>query len=380
MMTGRKTLNRKKQKKKTNVLTVLILFNASVAAYFMFSMSSSEKTNNLETSVIDKMYSTNHVLQSSMIHKDADDVWIGILKRGMKVMEKNNFKDHLAVIEVGVFRPKQILPAVKAKFHTYCLEPSPVSFHEIERTLAIRVKEDPWIEEFVHLYNVAAGAESGIMLDFTSTGTTADHVGKFSMWTMKKEEMSDAEAEAANIPKWKIGTTVQVPSLKVDDLIISNTVKPSNSAALSKGSHPPKIDNVWALKIDTQGFEPSVFKGLKESIKQHKIQYIITEYWPNGMALLHDSPDKCDLAVSMLTDIASAGYTLYALPLVGHPHALTEEVRFALRKWRDRPLNDLKADCQFILDLEKRFPKEGYHMGYWTDILAVAPGAEPIDF
>jgi hypothetical protein len=366
-MTVTTAFKRKKQKKKINVMTVLILLNVSVAAYFMYDISSSEKTNDLETNVRDKMYGTNVVLQSSVIESGAGSVWNSILERGTKVMERNNFKDHLAIMEIGVHRPKQILPAVRAKFHTHCLEPSPLSFHEIQRTLALRVKDDPWIEEYLHLYNVAAGAESGVMLEFTSEGGTGDHIGKFNGWSMNKENTDVGDKSSF----------VQVPSLKVDDIIISNKVKPSNPAALEKGSHPPKIDNLWALKIDTQGYEPSIFKGLKESIKQHKIQYIITEYWPNGMALVQDSPDKCDLAVSMLTDIASAGYTLYALSLEVHPRGKTKEIESVMSDVKNRHLNDLKADCQFLLDLEKRFPNEDYHMGYWTDILAVAPGAEP---
>lgn len=40
------------------------------------------------------------------------------------------------------------------------------------------------------------------------------------------------------------------------------------------------------LKIDTQGFEPLVFSGLKRAIQERRIDFIITEFWPKGMDLM----------------------------------------------------------------------------------------------
>jgi hypothetical protein len=133
------------------------------------------------------------------------------------------------------------------------------------------------------------------------------------------------------------------------------------------------------LQVDTQGFEPQVFARLKESIRHRKIQYIMTEYWPNGMGLLNNRADKCDLATEMISSLVSAGYTLYALPVVAHGSIKDKGIHNAMLHWEDRPLHDLKADCEFFLNIEKRFPNEEYHMGYWTDYLAIAPGADPID-
>ncbi len=104
----------------------------------------------------------------------------------------------------------------------------------------------------------------------------------------------------------------------------------------------------------------------------------MTEYWPNGMGLL-TGRDKCGAAVGILTQLIDAGYTLYALPIEVHPKGKTKENKLALADWQSRPLNDLKADCQYILDLEKKSPVEGYFMGFWTDFLAVAPGSDPIE-
>ena len=71
------------------------------------------------------------------------------------------------------------------------------------------------------------------------------------------------------IPDHKMGKLIQIPSVKLDDIIFGK-VKPTEVKGLESGNNPPDIDEYWALKVDTQGFEPQVFAGLKESIKQQK--------------------------------------------------------------------------------------------------------------
>ena len=126
----------------------------------------------------------------------------------------------------------------------------------------------------------------------------------------------------------------------------------------------------FSYSKDTQGFEPSVFSGLTESIKNHKIDFILTEFWPKGIDFLADKPGAC-VGVDFLTNLANQGYTLYALDVQAHPKAP--------RGWKnaivDRPLDNLRSNCQWFLDLEKLYPSDVYHMGYWSDVLAVAPGA-----
>lgn len=193
---------------------------------------------------------------------------------------------------------------------------------------------------------------------------------QFDIWNMKAGKEPKGQDRIENL--------VKIPSMKIDDIVFGK-VNPIDARALESGSIPPDIDNYWALKVDTQGFEPQVFAGLKESIKQRKFKYIMTEYWPNGIGLLNNSEDKkCELAVDMISTIAAAGYKIYALPLQGHPKGKPREVNQALNDWLARPLNNLAADCQFILDIEMRFPNPEYHMGFWTDYLAVAPGADPV--
>mmetsp|Transcript_23762 Transcript_23762/g.29226 ORF Transcript_23762/g.29226 Transcript_23762/m.29226 type:complete len:474 (+) Transcript_23762:845-2266(+) len=326
----------------------------------------------------------------------ASNVWEDIIEQGKQIMlkKKNNNnnksddydKNYLTVIEVGAQSAKQCLLAAEAQFHTHCVEPSPKSFERMQREISRERKRNPSIQKYIHLYNVAAAAESGKTLDFFATGGTGDHVGEFDMWNMKPGKMPD------EFPPEKRGEVIKVPSIKMDDLILYNKVQPfelqiMNHPKLGKGNKkkakaffppPPKIDQVFALKIDTQGFEPSVFSGLSESIEQHKIQYIMTEYWPKGMDLIGKRSDQCELSVGILNSLADAGYKLYALPLVAHPTAfyVRSELYDVMNDWTRRPLHDFKADCMYLRNLEILYPNENYYMGYWTDILAVAPGME----
>ena len=94
-------------------------------------------------------------------------------------MKNSKSEEHLVVFEVGAQAARQSLIAAQAQFHTYCIEPSPISFKKIHSTISAKVKEDPPIGEFLHLYNAAAGAKSGEMLDFRTSGGTGDGVGKY---------------------------------------------------------------------------------------------------------------------------------------------------------------------------------------------------------
>mmetsp|Transcript_24828 Transcript_24828/g.28699 ORF Transcript_24828/g.28699 Transcript_24828/m.28699 type:complete len:438 (+) Transcript_24828:69-1382(+) len=350
--------------------------------------------------VMEKRILRNDIFVARSSGYSSDTIWENIITLGKNIMtekmqSKGSIKDsdsenylddldnndRLVMIEVGSQSLHQCLLAAVAQFNTHCIEPSPTSFTNIAFRVSKRIKGLPWLQKYIYLHNVAAGSESGKMLDFSSSGSTGDHVGDFDMWNMKPVTTTDKDSteKSANI--------VQVPSMKMDDLIVYNKVKPYdlNAAQNLPATTAPKIDEVFALKVDTQGFEPSVFSGLTESLNQGKIRYILTEYWPKGMDLMNKSSNKCEISVGMLNKILDAGYKLYALPISVHPHVYrgdNEEMRRkkkrVIRDWKLRPLNDLKADCMYIRDeLEKLYPSgEGYHMGYWTDILAVAPGAD----
>ena len=110
----------------------------------------------------------------------ADNAWEDIILQGAEAMKKNNFQKKLAAFEVGAHRAAQSLTAAKQKFHTYTVEPSPNSFKRIVKKIYAEVKQDPSLGAYIHLFNAAAGSESGIMVDFKGSGGTGDHIGDVS--------------------------------------------------------------------------------------------------------------------------------------------------------------------------------------------------------
>eukprot|EP00559_Dactyliosolen_fragilissimus_P003291 CAMPEP_0184872808 /NCGR_PEP_ID=MMETSP0580-20130426/41495_1 /TAXON_ID=1118495 /ORGANISM="Dactyliosolen fragilissimus" /LENGTH=330 /DNA_ID=CAMNT_0027375651 /DNA_START=228 /DNA_END=1220 /DNA_ORIENTATION=- len=306
----------------------------------------------------------------------AEEVWSDLLRLGKVIMESTN--QTLTAMEVGVHSAGQCVLAAKNNFYSHCLEPSPTSFERILKQIRAdkEVNENKEIVKKIHLYNVAAGATSGEVLNFTSSGSTGDHVGEFNCYSMKKNE-----------PK-KGHTIIKVPSVKLDEMILHNQLQSEGlqvDGLPSKRHNIQPVNNVFVAKIDTQGFEPKVFTGMKESIQTHKIQYILFEYWPKAMDLFFaekglDDPNKCTASVEILDMLISAGYKLYALHVAAHPKQVIASGKSSsdLRiKAKTIPLDNFHDHCLFLREtLEEYFPSDDCQMGFWTDFLAVAPGVE----
>jgi len=214
--------------------------------------------------------------------------------------------------------------------------------------------------------------------------------GGVDISTMTKADASDVGND--NVP------AVNVKSVAIDD-IIQNKVRPTIDYAESNSrSADGKIDKLFLLKVDKQGHEPSVFSGLKQSIREHKIDFIMTEYWPKGIDFMNDTmgPEtECQKSIEMMQLMIDAGYTLYTTSVTSHRNAPQNTALKAihahnhLRKPEiQTPIDSLRAHCMWFYDLErdpkylkmnpKRPTSENYEykMGYWTDVLAVAPGAK----
>ena len=91
------------------------------------------------------------------------------------------------------------------------------------------------------------------------------------------------------------------------------------------------------------------------------------------MDLISGSDTKCDTVVNLFNNFLRAGYTLHATNGESHPHGETKEIRNLLKSKTERPFDDLRQNCMWFYELQERFPIDGYKMGYWSDILAVAP-------
>jgi FkbM family methyltransferase len=283
----------------------------------------------------------------------AERVWEHLLEEGAAAMLHNGTDNAGVVMEVGVHKALQCVQAADFGWKTHCVEPSPKSFRRVKWYVDQKASEGA--RSRITLHNVAAGPSSGGMVPFIGTGGTGDHVGDHDMWTMEK-----TAADVKNTG----GQLIEVKSMRLDDLIRQEI-----------GGQP-----VFLLKVDTQGFEAAVFEGLTESVKgpNPSIYYILTEYWPKGMDLQAGKPRAC-VAADLLENLSAQGYTLYALRVAAHPKAPKEWKREAEKV--DLPLNDIRANCQWYYDLEDRLESlntDNYRMGYWSDILAVAPNAPPL--
>ena len=389
---------------------------------------------------------SNRILRSDIMNArkayGAREVWLDLIRVGKQTMKAraqanttNDKSQKLHVMEIGVHSVEQCLEAAKESFHSHCFEPSPLSFDRIRQQLKEKLElplqvqvqapvheheqvNNDDIMKHLHLYNVAAGDTSGISLEFLHMGGTGDHIGEFDMWNMKAGPMP------SDFPDDKKGEIIHVPSVRIDDVILPvghqgqnqgqnkyQAVRPDSNVDGGPKGEVQIIDEVFAMKVDTQGFEFKVFEGMKESIKQHKIQYLLFEYWPKAMDLIAGAIDKsssinssggvsdgdngaagldrCEVAVNMLDMLVDAGYKLYALPLISHPSIVNSWEKFRiLKKAPGRPLHDFREHCLFLRDgMEEQLMKlssndtggdsdGGCQMGVWTDVLAVAPHVE----
>ncbi len=53
-----------------------------------------------------------------------------------------------------------------------------------------------------------------------------------------------------------------------------------------------KIENLNLIKIDVQGYEPKVLKGMKNIVKSSKELTILTEFWPKGILEAGENPKE----------------------------------------------------------------------------------------
>ncbi|CAB9520082.1 expressed unknown protein [Seminavis robusta] len=285
----------------------------------------------------------------------ADNIWDSLVQEAAALMknppahqqqqETTTAPPRFMAMEVGMFRAKQCFHAARMGLEAHCIEPSPHAFQRI--TQALR-KEPVNVQTRIHLYNNAAAALPGLKLNFSAGGSPGDHVGSYDVWKMQA---------AAGAPP------TQVDSIRLDDLI---------GELIPQKSH----DKLFVLKVDTQGYEPSVFAGLEHSVfLEHRVDYVMFEYWPKGMDLLTtgDVHKRSCVAHLILQALHEAGYTLYALPNTAHPRAPKEALEAIVAE--QAPMNNFQENCLYYYQVEDRFSTGDYKMGYWSDMLAVAPGA-----
>jgi FkbM family methyltransferase len=239
---------------------------------------------------------------------------------------------------------RQCAQAALLGYRSHCFEPSPKSFQRITRQNA---SLDSSVSSLITLYNRAVGATTGEQLSFSGGGGTGDHVGEgLDVWAMTRTASSTIHKNNSSSDK-----TVMVETIKLDDIILLHK-------------------HVFVIKIDTQGFEPAVFAGLDKSLRAKRVSFVLFEYWPRGMDFMNNRDGQC-IAASILKRLASYGYRLVALSVSAHPKAGREHGQYI----DGRPMSGFQAHCMWYYELERLVlgNRTDYRMGYWSDILAVAP-------
>ena len=66
---------------------------------------------------------------------------------------------------------------------------------------------------------------------------------------------------------------IEVDCLTIDELLEGNNLK-----------------TLDFIKIDVQGYEPKVFKGMKKVIKNSEKLILLTEFWPKGIFQAGENP------------------------------------------------------------------------------------------
>jgi FkbM family methyltransferase len=159
------------------------------------------------------------------------------------------------------------------------IEPDPGNFQLLEMNVLQNRLEN------VRLFNLAAGASMGEGLLFKSHWNLGDH---------RLYASSDDSRHS-----------VRVPIRTVDEIVAD-----------------AGFEEVDIIKVDVQGYESFVQKGMTRTLAQSKALSVITEYWPYGMKEAGGSPEEY---IQTFMDMGYAAYIVTNDTLVG-PFTTVESI------------------------------------------------------
>jgi len=289
-------------------------------------------------------------------------VWREILKSGQQLMSEA--KDHnggkdvpaFVAVEVGANTLTDAMEMSHYGFETHTFEPSPLSFSRMKGRLSRISTDKPEIARKIFIYNYAVGDTDGGEILFDNSGSTGAAV-------VSKEEAAKSHRPIARV---KTATL---------DSFFAGNVEPDVKL------QPPSSDiggEIFAAKIDVQGFEPKVFEGMKKTVFERKIHFLLTEHDPMALDEVNGFAEKCTESLNHLQMLHGAGYRIYGLKLETHPKfekAYNQGLK-SLEVQRGRPFDDAMKDCLNMYRIQDEYYEEpDYKFHIWTDFLAVSPDA-----
>ena len=166
---------------------------------------------------------------------------------------KQKFSNQMTVVDVGAHYGETI-KILKKNFNIkkiYSFEASPINFNILEKNFPDNLLD-------VEIYNIALGAhssESYINQTIESSSSTINSINKNSKYLDRK---------------------LKVLKIKNEDLVIKKI--PIKIISLDEFIETKKIQNIDILKIDTEGYEFNILKGIKKNYQIIKMIYFEHHY------------------------------------------------------------------------------------------------------
>lgn len=161
----------------------------------------------------------------------------------------------------------------------------------------------------------------------------------------KHKRSGSAARTCSRKPPW---AAARVPSLTLDSMLDARN-----------------ISHVYIVKVDVQGFELEVLRGMVRALREQRVLYVLFEFWPRGIR--QHGLDAHDL----LRLLNQHGYTLFDTAALRLGTEGSNKPLNAASTFR-RPVG-LRANTEWYFENDARYMA---NFGYWTDVLAVACGAQ----
>lgn len=177
-------------------------------------------------------------LKKTPVPVDSEDI---IEKR--KVFYKGFAQKGELVFDIGANYGNRVEPLLRNECKVVAVEPQP----ECVKYLRKKYKDKITIE------NVGVGASKGV-LDF--------HISSWSILSTFSDDFIKKTNESGRFSKSSWDKTIKVNLLTLDDLIA-------------------KYGNPTFIKVDVEGYEEEVFKGLSKKVKYISFEYTLPEFADN---------------------------------------------------------------------------------------------------